>query len=176
MGAVFTIMLFFILIVAIVSLICAIIKYIFDGLGLMEMAKAKNEKYPWISWIPYAKEYLLGKLAYNSNVGGTAYLCITIGVSIISFIVSFIVGFVGEYCEDLTLALVIPYIFIMLLSIAYSVFYYITIYKLYKQFSDKAVIMIVFTILTGGILSSIFIFAIRKNKLQRDSVNIPNNI
>ena len=26
----------------------------------MEMAKTKNEKYPWLSWIPYAKEYLLG--------------------------------------------------------------------------------------------------------------------
>lgn len=172
MGAVFTIMLLLILIVSIILLICAIIKYIFDGFGLMEMAKVKNEKYTWLSWIPCAKEYLLGKLAYNSNVGATAYLCVTIGVSVISFIVSFIIGLVGEYYEDLTLTLFILYIFIIILSIAYSVFYYITMYKLYKQFSDKAVIMIVFTILTGGMLSPIFIFAIRKNKLQET----PNNM
>ena len=166
MGAVFAIIIFFILVIMVISLICAIIKYIFDGFGLMEMAKTKNEKYPWLSWIPYAKEYLLGKLAYSSNIGATAYLCVTIGVSIISFIVSFVIGLIGEIYGELTLTLLIPYIFIILLGIAYSVFYYITMYKLYKQFSDKAEIMIVFTILTGGILSPIFLFAIRKNKLQ----------
>ena len=166
MGAVFAIIIFFILVIMVISLICATIKYIFDGFGLMEMAKTKNEKYPWLSWIPYAKEYLLGKLAYSSNIGATAYLCVTIGVSIISFIVSFVIGLIGEIYGELTLTLLTPYIFIILLGIAYSVFYYITMYKLYKQFSDKAEIMIVFTILTGGILSPIFLFAIRKNKLQ----------
>ena len=53
------------------------------------MAKKKNEKYPWVSWVPYAKEYLRGKLAYNTNIGGTVFLCVTIGVSIISFIVGY---------------------------------------------------------------------------------------
>lgn len=107
MEFVFTEMLIFLFAVIIISLICTIIKYVFDGFGLMEMAKKKNEKYPWVSWVPYAKEYLRGKLAYNTNIGGTVFLCVTIGVSIISFIVG------------------------------YSVYYLITIYKLYKQFSEN---------------------------------------
>lgn len=176
MGVVFTVMLIFLFAVIIISLICAIIKYVFDGFGLMEMAKKKNEKYPWLSWVPYAKEYLRGKLAYNTNIGGTAFLCVTIGVSIISFIVGFILGLMSEYCNDLTIGVIIPHIFIMMLSIGYSVYYYITIYKLYKQFSGKYVIMLVFTILTGGFLAPIFIFAIRNNKLQEQPATIKNNI
>lgn len=172
MGAVFTVMLIFLFSVIMISLICAIIKYIFDGFGLMEMAKKKNEKYPWLSWVPYAKEYLRGKLSYNTNIGGIVFLCVTIGVSIVSFMVGFILGFVSEYYNDLAIGIIIPYIFVMMLSVGYSVYYYITIYKLYKQFSKKYVIMLVFTILTGGFLAPIFIFAIRNNNLQETHVAI----
>lgn len=176
MGVVFTVMLIFLFAVIIISLICTIIKYIFEGFGLMEMAKKKNEKYPWLSWIPYAKEYLRGKLAYNTNIGGIVFLCVTICVSIISFIVGLILGFMSEYCNNISIVFILPYIFIIFLSIGYSVYYYITIYKLYKQFSEKHVIMLIFTILTGGSLSPIFIFAIRNNKLQEQPVIAKNNL
>ena len=78
MGFVFTVMLIFLFAVIIISLICTIIKYVFDGFGLMEMAKKKNEKYPWLSWVPYAKEYLRGKLAYNANIGGYVIMSVFI--------------------------------------------------------------------------------------------------
>jgi hypothetical protein len=176
MEGVVAVLLIFTLIIVIICFACAIINYIFNGFGLMEMAKAKNEKYPWLSWIPYAKDYLLGKLAYNSNVGGILYLCTTVGVLVICSCISCILGIVGEYNEELTFGFIILYIFIIILGIAYSVFYYITMYKLYKQFSKKAVMMLVFTILTSGSLAPVFIFAIRKNQLQENHVNISNNV
>ena len=36
----------------------------------------------------------------------------------------------------------------------------------YKKFSDKAGVMTVFTVLTGGGIAPIFIFAIRNNELR----------
>ena len=69
METVLSVFFLFLFIVIIISLTCFTIKYIFDGFGLMEMAKTKNEKYPWLAWIPWAKEFLRGKLAYDTDHG-----------------------------------------------------------------------------------------------------------
>ena len=156
----------FVFIIVIIAFVCAIMKYVFDGIGLMKMAKAKKEKYPWLSWIPWAKEYLRGKIAYNTDHGAAIFLCVTIGVTAITSIISFVVGFLSSFSRELIIVDTIAYTFIYLIGIGYSVYYYIIQYKIFKQFSKNTTIMIVFTILTGGFLAPIFNFAIRKNKIE----------
>ena len=153
-------------IIIVFAMICAVIKYILDGFGLMEMAKTKNEKYPWLAWIPWAKEYLRGKIAYDTDHGAAVYLGVTIGINVITSIISFLSGFVSDFNDGASVLFIIVSMFMAILSIGYSVFYYITQHRIYVKFSKNATIMTIFTILTGGFLAPIFNFAIRKNNLE----------
>lgn len=160
------IILLLMILVIIISIIVATINYIFMGLGLMEIGKSMGEKNSWLSWIPYANQYLLGKLGMNHTVG----LILVIASGIISFL-SFIAGMIsGIINEGIMEELIIGYIgitfVIVMITIAIMVLYYISCHNIYKKFSDKAVIMTVFTVLTGGALAPVFLFAIRNNKLR----------
>lgn len=150
----------------VVAVIWAIIKYILDGFGLMEMAKTKNEKYPWLAWIPWAKEYLRGKIAYDTDHGAAIYLGVTIGVNVITSVISFVSGYVSGLNDGASVLYIIVSLFTLILIIGYSVFYYITQHRIYNKFSKNATIMTIFTVLTGGFLAPIFNFAIRKNNLE----------
>lgn len=141
---------------AVAVIIWGILSYIFTGLGLMGMANKKNEKNSWLSWIPFANGFLLGKLAFGKNAGGIAVLLVTIGVPILYIILG------ANYVK------IIKYV----LFIATLTFNYITYYKIYKQFSKSHVVMLVFTILTGGFLAPVFMFAIRNNELIEKNSNI----
>ena len=153
-------------IIVVFAIICAVIKYILDGFGLMEMAKTKNEKYPWLAWIPWAKEYLRGKIAYDTDHGAAIYLGVTIGVNVITSIISFVARLVSGVNDGESILYIIVSMFIVILSIGYSVFYYITQHRIYNKYSKNATIMTIFTVLTGGFLAPIFNFAIRKNNLE----------
>src|SRR5574344_818530 len=146
----------------ILAIVWGILSYIFSGLGLMEMDKKKNEKYPWLSWIPCARTYLIGKLAYGETNGGVLFLVASIGVTIINLIICNVVSFVSGVGS---IAYSIAEMFSMILNVGYLVFLYITYYRIYKQFSKNYTLMLVFTILTSGILAPVFIFAIRNNNL-----------
>lgn len=150
----------------VVAVIWTVIKYILDGFGLMEMAKTKNEKYPWLAWIPWAKEYLRGKIAYDTDHGAAIYLGVTIGVNVITSIISFVARLVSGVNDGESILYIIVSMFIVILSIGYSVFYYITQHRIYNKYSKNATIMTIFTVLTGGFLAPIFNFAIRKNNLE----------
>lgn len=150
----------------VVAVIWAVIKYILDGFGLMEMAKTKNEKYPWLAWIPWAKEYLRGKIAYDTDHGAAIYLGVTIGVNVITSVISFVSGSVSSLNDGASVLYIIVSLFTLILIIGYSVFYYITQHRIYNKFSKNATIMTIFTVLTGGFLAPIFNFAIRKNNLE----------
>jgi len=150
----------------IISVTIAIVNYIFMGIGLMEIGKSMGEKNSWLSWIPYANQYLLGKLGMNHAVG----LILVIGSSIIS-VLSFIAGMInGIINEGIMEELIIGYLgiifVIFMIALAIMVLYYISCHNIYKKFSDKSVIMTVFTVLTCGALAPIFLFAIRNNKLR----------
>lgn len=48
-----------------VILIVAIIFWVFGCIGLMNLAKANNLKNPWLAFIPYGCNYILGKLGFE---------------------------------------------------------------------------------------------------------------
>lgn len=153
--------------IALVASMLSIANYIFMGFGLMKMGETMGEKAPWLSWIPYANQYLLGKLGINSATG-----MLLVVANIVSSIFGLALGVLMSLSENIGNAeivyipLIIFSIIMVLYCIAVSVLMYITYHKLYKKFSDKATVMTIFTVLTGTALAPIFIFAIRNNKLR----------
>lgn len=153
--------------IALVASMLSIANYIFMGFGLMKMGETMGEKAPWLSWIPYANQYMLGKLGINNTVG--ILLVISNGVSsLLGMILGILMTLTEEFInmEIVYIPLIIFGVIIAIYCIAVSILMYIVYYKLYKKFSDKAVIMTIFTVLTGTALAPIFIFAIRNNKLR----------
>ena len=57
---------------------------------------------------------------------------------------------------------IVPVVPITFSKVQIPIFLYITYYRIYKQYSKNYTLMLVFTILTSGILAPVFIFAIRK--------------
>lgn len=157
-------LLMFVLII--ISTIVAITNYIFMGIGLMEIGKSMGEKNSWLSWIPYANQYLLGKLGMNHTVGLILVIASSI-LSVLSFVAGIISGIMNEgIMEELIIAYIGIMFVIVMITIAIMVLYYISLHNIYKKFSDKAVLMTVFTVLTCGALAPVFLFAIRNNNLR----------
>ena len=61
LGGLGIVLLFFIVVLLIVSLML----YIFGAIGLMELAKKNKISNPWFAFIPVANHYLLGKLGFE---------------------------------------------------------------------------------------------------------------
>ncbi|MBP0990676.1 MAG: hypothetical protein J5874_05830 [Oscillospiraceae bacterium] len=56
-----------ILSVEIIGALVAVACYVMEGIALMNMAKNLGIEHPWMSWIPFAKPYLFGKISDSKN-------------------------------------------------------------------------------------------------------------
>ncbi len=144
----------FLIVVAVLGLVI-LLGYIFCAIGLIKMSKKLNEKGSWMAWFPIFNSYLLGKIAWTKCLGWTM-LILTILTSGISLVVNNIIILSITLSNNL---LIILCVILSLLTLA-------SLFKLYKLFSKKYIALIIFTILSCGLLSPIFIFAIRKNELN----------
>lgn len=61
--AVFAAVMAIYLIVFVVALIFLIVDYIFHSIGMYTIAKRMGKSYPWLAFIPFARDYLHGELA-----------------------------------------------------------------------------------------------------------------
>lgn len=143
--------------------------YLLNGFGLMALAKRSEEKYPFLGFIPYASLYLTGKLAYGSNKGGVFYLVSQIAIAVICNFISIVLVIASEIMKlEQDYIYIITAIIFIISILAVLIIQYVTLYRLYRKYSDKYVAMLLGTIFTFGMLSPIFIFAIRKNKILRN--------
>lgn len=130
--------------------------YILGSIGLMGIAKKLNITGGWMAWIPIFSFYLLGKIAYNKGAGW--FLAISGLLS-------------GNYNmtindEQVASSPILPAPLNTFVSLAFVVFLFTSLHKVYDRMSDKAVIMTVTTVLTFGLLSPIYLFAIRNNEVR----------
>lgn len=140
-----------------------IVLYILGSLGTMNIAKRENEENPWFAWVPVASSYLLCKMAFKNKKIALWYVIIPLITGILG----------GNYTVNGKSAfksngflLIINEIFKSLngiVSLAVLVIFFIIVYKIYSRYSEQAVGMLIGSILTLGILSPIFLFAIRNN-------------
>lgn len=136
------------------------LSYLFEAIAFYKMSKRRNDRYPWIAWIPFANEYRRGKIAYNTKSGGIAMLICKCATLLFTVLV-----YMGTKNDNQAVEAVIKFLYIisLILSIGATVFYYITTYMIYKKYSKKYFVMTVLTILTLGAFEPIFVFAIRNN-------------
>lgn len=129
-----------------IAAIVALVSYVLGGLGLMRMADRLGIKNSFFAWLPVLNFYLLGKIAFGQESGLKWILVALLPLSVIP-------GTVG-------------YVF----AIAFYVVLAYAGYKIFEKFSDKAILMTVFNILTGTALSTVFFFAIRNNEIRDTAV------
>lgn len=157
----------FIAIIAVIASIISVMNYIFTGFGLMKMGETMGEKAPWLSWIPYANQFLIGKLAIN-NTAGIILIVSNLIMGVLGMMLGILINLVENTAdfEMFTIPLAIFGIITAIFGIAIAVFTNYVYYRLYKKFSDKATMMTIFTVLTGTGIAPIFLFAIRNNELR----------
>lgn len=149
-----------------VILVIAIIFYILKGVGVMKMAQRVGIKNGGLAFVPIIGEYILYKVAFENSIMPVLLLALNIGSGL----------FINMNSSSILWSLKIgtfPFgdinIMAIILLVLCMVFMFYTLHKVYKKFSNKAVLMTVFTVLTFGLLQSIFLFAIRNNELRSES-------
>lgn len=149
-----------------VILVIAIIFYILKGVGVMKMAQRVGIKNGGLAFVPIIGDYILYKVAFENSIMPVLLLAFNIGFGL----------FINMNFSSILWSLQIgtfPFgdvnIMAIILLVLCMVFMFYTLHKVYKKFSNKAVLMTVLTVLTCGLLSPIFLFAIRNNELRSES-------
>jgi len=133
-----------------IFLIIGIILYVLFAIGLMKMANRENIENAWLAWVPIAQTYIMGRLISHKLGENSGW--IVLGVTLISMFTSWI-PVLGQ-----------------LISFGVLIFSFVILHWIYEKYSNKAVLMTIFTVITAGSLSPIFIFAIRNNDNFKEAI------
>lgn len=142
----------------IIILICTalvITLYLFQSIGLMKIADKLGTPNSWLAFIPVANMYILGKTVFEE-----AWLTWTL-------VILDIMNYAFPFTKFLLPGNSVNFAFVTsMIRLALLILICVAFYKLYVKVSDKAVIMLIFTILTAGLIGPIFLFAIRNNPVR----------
>lgn len=131
---------------SIIMFAITIILYILGTIGLYRIAAKSGAKYPWFAFIPILQFYTLGRLIGEIKIGSYTIPELELLLSI---------GFFARY---------IP-IFGWIFNIVWIVLLFMTLYELYKLYrGDKAVLMLVISIITLGLAVPIILFIMRNDE------------
>ena len=169
----------------------AVVSYILEAMGLYAIAARMGLNNPWLAWVPVGNAWILGSIAdrdEKSRSGKNARLrywlmggMILLGVVLLLVMVLYILVFAinldtSDYYFDsiltaddgitviLLAAVLMIYLLLMSVAIAYSVVCYICLYRLYRACRpDRAVLYTVFSVLFS-VTVPFFIFSCRQEK------------
>lgn len=121
------------LLLALVAMLVYVLAYILISIGLYKAAQKRNMQYPWLSWIPFARQYLIGQMLGNElKVTPTLkvpyFQYVLPGAAVLAVLASgsFLGGLLG------------------LVSVALAILAYAALFKLYQEPNA-----IVYGVLTG---------------------------
>lgn len=149
-----------------------IILYFIDSFGIYSMSRNTGMKNPWLAWIPFAKEYLLGSLAdrYNNTCHQKKtflrfYLSVIrvveIPLSYFALVYFIFLCLISQISLDLVISLTIILILTVTLGILCKVLYLITFYYVMMDFEPSRSVL--YTILAFFNLGWICLFFARNN-------------
>ena len=134
----------------------AIFSYVAMGASLSRMMRKARMNHPWMVWVPFCNVYVIGDFAdhYNILCEGkcTSYAKQMLAWSIVSLALSQALRSVSIL---LSASMKVSGLFLLMLfayvaaAVVYNVFYSIALYKIYRLFSDKAVVLLVLSVATG---------------------------
>ena len=138
--------------IIIIFCILAILLWVFSSLGLMNLGKKHKIPNAWLAFFPVGRDYVLGKLGYEvynkENKNATTFMWITLGLGAASFVL----GTSGGELHTL-----VRYGLLFFESWAF--------YNIFKKLKPQnAVLLTVFTVLTGGLLGGIFLYFMKTNE------------
>lgn len=133
-----------------------VIWYLFQAIGIYRMAKNRNLDHKWFAWIPYLQNYLFGELINDTvwGIGGAKWILVF--GPIVSTIASNYLALSDNFFITLLLSVIV---------IAYYVYFECAQYRLYKAYSEHAVLFTVLSIILP-FLAPIFVFAIREHQYK----------
>ena len=132
-----------------------IVLYILSGIGLMGITNKLGQKGSWMAWVPIFNFYLMGKLAFTKIIGWIIVVLIFLGSSYSSTI--------NGVTKTGT---ILPAPFNAIAGYILAALLLTSIYRIYSKVSEKAVVMMIFTVLSFGFLTPVFLFAIRNNEIR----------
>lgn len=137
------------MVVVLVIALFYLVFYCLQSYGVMKIAQRHNIQHSWLAWIPVVNAYIYGKIAFKSTLKAAGLLALKVAP------LTNIVFLILDRNASTNV-----------LSLIYTIFLFYATYKIYKQMSDRAVIMLIFSVLSGGTLIPIFLFAIRNNPIK----------
>ena len=167
-----------------------IVLYILRAVGIYKMSKTAGLEYPWLSFIPVASSYTLGRLAEKYRKSPTEkpfkYSILLLVMHIIEKIVAtvFFVLFCfisvetvrtvisvamydGEIDPNTVLAL-IPFfvlsIAVIFTELAFAVIKYIALWRVYSLFDGRNAVLYTVLSVLFGFLEPVFIFVLRNKQ------------
>lgn len=141
------------MVVVLVIALFYLVFYCLQSYGVMKIAQRHNVQHSWLSWVPIANAYIYGKIAFKSTTKAAALFALKVApLTNILFLIF------GDNASSIT----------NIFSFAYAIFLFYATYKIYKRMSDRAVMMLIFSVLSGGTLIPIFLFAIRNNPISEN--------
>ncbi len=158
-----------------IGVILSLTFYILSCMGLMKIADKSGIRYSYLAWIPIINLFLFGKLGFKSTVTSMIFFILSI-ISPYSFFLNtynIVIGPIfnipslnGIYYTNITNTSNILLFTMSIIAIIFIIMYLIALYRIYRKMSTKSVMMFICSLLTGGLLIPIFLFAIRNNPLR----------
>ena len=148
----------------------AVLHYVATGVSLFRMMDKTGVSNPWMAWVPFCNVYALGDLAdtYNLLCEGKAtrygkrtltWCIVAVALSQPTLLVLYAMNPEASVPTDLWLLLT----GLAAAATVYSVFYFISLYKIYRLFSDKAVALLVLSVATGVAVPFILLYLSRRD-------------
>ncbi|MDD3048385.1 MAG: hypothetical protein PHQ89_00115 [Bacilli bacterium] len=131
--------------------------YILLVFALTSMIKKLNMKGAWMIWIPILNFYLIGKIAFENKIIPWLipifYILSRKSTASVNNRIINSTSFAPSYLTN-----TFNFLFALLLIVS--------LFKVYNKFSDQAIVMTIFTVLSCGILAPVFLFAIRNKEVR----------
>lgn len=186
------------------SSLVGIALYVLNGIGLYEMAKKMNFRNPWISFIPFANIFALGRIAerYVKRDGtkSAKFSVILLGFYIVQFIsiiifIAFLVfavisliakaemainddGSMALSMFNVVIPVIIFYFILLAVAVTYNILYYVAYWRIMSIFcSENATLFTVLSVLFS-FLAPVFIFVNRNREPKltyTERMNLENN-
>ena len=156
--------------VSVLAAAYALFNHVAMGVSLFRMMDKTGVSNPWMAWVPFCNVYALGDLAdtYNLLCEGKAtrygkrtltWFIVAVALSQPTLLVLYAMNPEASVPTDLWLLLA----GLAAAATVYSVFYFISLYKIYRLFSDKAVALLVLSVATGVAVPFILLYLSRRD-------------
>ncbi|AXF56280.1 hypothetical protein [Salicibibacter kimchii] len=129
--------------------------YLLFAFGLFRLAKRNDIENAWLAFIPIAQYYTLGMVVWDRVPAGFRNVLpwLLIGLPVVQTPLIF-------------LEMIFPSLAILSLLLSFAtigIFFY-ALFVIFRKYSDKYVVLLVFSLLTLGLVGAIATFVIRNNE------------